>query len=146
MYLHEVQRTLFLKCTQKSILSGLWCAVFATKIWSGITRSKLEWPTMSQLRHKWNCDCVSCEWIRHHDKKKEEKKRKVARKVRKKLGIQYRRETLGRLIEEGLNSFYYSDRAKEFLSVNENLLEWLHIQINNAHDAQERWRKERKRQ
>lgn len=93
-----------------------------------------------KLRHRTSCDCVECEWTRAHAAKNKEEKRKVARKVRKNLGIQYRRETLGRLIEDGLQSIYYSDRAKTFLSVNENVLEWLHIQITNAQNAQERWK------
>ncbi len=93
-----------------------------------------------KLQHRSTCDCLECEFIRSSTEKRKAEKRKVARKVRKNLGIQYRRETLGRLIEDGLNSIYYSDRAKEFLSVNENVLEWLHIQITNAQDAQERWK------
>jgi len=93
-----------------------------------------------KMAHRTNCDCVECEWSRTYTAQIKEKKREVARKVRKNLGIQYRRETLGRLVEDGLNSIYYSDHAKTFLSVNENVLEWLHIQITNAQNAQERWK------
>ena len=92
-----------------------------------------------KLEHRSSCDCVECEWKRHRHSEQKRKERERARKVRKRLGIQYRREVLGRLVEEGLNSLYYSDRAKEFLSVNENVLEWLHTQITNAHAAQERY-------
>ena len=92
-----------------------------------------------KLKHRSNCDCVECEWCRTMSQRKKEERLKRQAKVRKRLGIQYRREVLGRLVEQGLNSFYYSDNAKEFLSVNENLLEWLQIQIENANSAHERY-------
>lgn len=84
--------------------------------------------------------------MRHHRDKEKENKREKARKVRKQLGIQYRREVLGRLIEDGMNSMYYSEREGQFMSVNENLAEWLKLQIRHAHDAQERWLNKRKGQ
>lgn len=99
-----------------------------------------------KLKHRSSCDCVECEWKRHRHDQKKQRERETARKVRKQLGIQYRRETLGRLVEDGLNSIFYSDRAKEFVSVNDNLLEWLQLQIENAHNAQERWLNKRNSQ
>lgn len=99
-----------------------------------------------KLRHKKSCTCVECEYSRTIAQKYREKKRRQAEKVRKRLGIQYRREVLGRLVEDGMNSFYYSDKHGAFMEVNENLAEWLKVQIQNSRDAQERWREKRKRQ
>lgn len=92
-----------------------------------------------KLKHKSSCDCLECEFVRRSTEKQKQERETQRKKIQKRLGISHRRETLGRLIEDGLNGFYYSDKAKEFLSVNENLLEWLHICIENAHNAQDRF-------
>ena len=92
-----------------------------------------------KLKHKSSCDCVECEWSRVHQNQEREKKERRRQRIHKKLGIQYRRETLGRLIEQGWRSMFYNDKQKEFMFPEEDPMEWIRTQIKNSEDAHERW-------